>query len=109
MVFVLSHRLYPDVGICIQFCIAHGYDMGGVIQDDWQKAVDYLYSGKCDVIVVADERSLDPDRAPRVEVVAYQQARPQRPDVPSGRRRNEGPAEVRHVRTARITRQDAGA
>lgn len=107
MVFVLSRRLFPDVGICIEYCIAQGYAMSGVIQDDWRKACDYLWSGKCEVLVVADDETLDPDRAPRVEVVAHQHTDPSRPDVPTGHR--EPGAEVRHVRTARIIRRDAEA
>lgn len=107
MVFVLSHRLLPDAGICIEYCITHGYHMGGVIRDDWAKAVDYLYSGKCEVLVVASDETLDPDRTPRVEVVAHQQGqpqpRPQRPDVPTGRR----PSLRRGERTRMIRRTAA--
>ncbi len=107
MVFVLSSRLLPDAGICIQYCIDHGYHMDGIIKDDWRKADGYLHAGKCDVLVVADDRSLDPDRTPRVEVVAHQHTQPGRPDVPTGRRaRGE---EVRGIRTARVTRPGAGA
>jgi hypothetical protein len=110
MVFVLSSRLLPDAGICIEFCIQQGYNMIGLIKDDWKKACDYLYAGKCDVIVVADSRTLDPDRTPRVEVVAHQDTQPARPDVPTGHRsKNARAGEVRGVRTARITRQGAGA
>ncbi len=107
MVFVLSHRLLPDVGICIDYCIAHGYHMDGIVKDDWTKAVDYLYSDKCDVLVVAGDETLDPDRIPRIEAVAHQHTQPARPDIPIGRRR---PGDrVRGVRTSRITRRDAGA
>lgn len=109
MVFVLSRRLFPDVGICIEYCIAQGYAMCGVIQDDWTKACDYLHSGKADVLVVADDRALDPDRFPRVEVVAHQDTEPTRPDVPTGRRTTNAGPEVRHIRTSRINRRDAGA
>lgn len=106
MVFVLSNRLLPDAGICIEYCRLQGYYMCGVIRDDWAKAVDYLYSGKCHVLVVASDETLDPDRAPRVEVVAHQQGqpRPQRPDVPTGRR----PSRRRSERTRMIRRSAAG-
>ena len=105
MVFVLSRRLLPDVGICIEYCLAQGYHMRGVIQDDWRKACDYLNSGECDVLVVADDRSLNPDRAPRVEVVAHLHTRPEAPDVPTGRR---GGRHRRNERT-RMIRRDAEA
>lgn len=74
MVFVLSDRLLPDAQICIDYCLRMGYTMAGVIRDDWSKAVDYLYAGDCGVIVVADDNTLDPDRTPRVEVVAHMPA-----------------------------------
>lgn len=86
MIFVLHNRVYIDVKICIDYCLAMGYDMRGVVQDDWRKACDYLWRRECDVLVVADSRSLDPDRAPRVEVVAHHASRPERPDVPTGHR-----------------------
>lgn len=90
IVFVLSNRLLPDAGTCIEYCRALGYVMSGVVRDDWAKACEYLYKGEADVVVVADDRTLDPDRTPRVEVVAHQNTQPTRPDVPTGRRaRNE--------------------
>jgi hypothetical protein len=110
MVFVLSNRLMPDAGICIEYCRVLGYHMCGIVKDDWTIAMDYLHAGQADVVVVADDRSLDPDRAPRVEVVAHLNTEPTRPDVPTGRRTpNASPTEFRHVRTARINRRGAGA
>jgi hypothetical protein len=102
MVFVLSRRLVPDVGVCIEYCLTQGYNMRGVVQDDWVKACDYLHSGEADVLVVADDRSLNPDRAPRVEVVAHLHTEPAAPDVPTGRRGRHR----RNERT-RMLRRDA--
>lgn len=85
IVFVLSSRLLPDADVCIKYCLQHGYHVRGVVRDDWHAACGYLYRGEADVVVVADARSLDPDRAPRVEVVAHQNTPPERPDVPTGR------------------------
>lgn len=109
MVFVISDRLLPDAGICIEYCRVHGYNMCGIVRDDWVTAVDYMHSGRADVLVVADDHSLDPDRAPRVEVVAHQNTEPARPDVPTGRRTPNAGPDVRHIRTARINRRGAGA
>jgi hypothetical protein len=75
MVYVLSDRLLPDAQICIDYCLRQGYTMGGVIRDDWDKAIDYLYSGEAGVLIVADDETLDPDRTPRVEVVAHMPTR----------------------------------
>jgi len=112
MVYVLSSRLNPDVAICVQYCLAHGYYVKSVIQDDWRTACDYLYRGEAEVIVVADARSLDPERAPRVEVVAHQTTNPERPDVPTGRapgrhRRNDGFGRGGR-RTRVVNRSEAG-
>src|SRR5262245_59350151 len=85
MIFVLTNRLFPDAQICIDYCLRQGYVMAGIVQDDWQRAIEYLYRREADVVVVADGRSLDPDRAPRVEVVAHGRKPSRRPDLPSGR------------------------
>lgn len=86
LVLVLSKRLFPDTKICIDYCLAHGYAVVGVIRDDWDRAIEYLYQRKAHVLVVADDRTLQPDRTPRVEVVAHQHTKPTRPDVPTGAR-----------------------
>lgn len=109
MTFVLSTRLYPDAGICIEYCIEQGYIMDGVIQDDWAKACEYLYAKKIDVIVVASDATLDPDRTPRVEVVAHQRTQPQRPDVPTGRRGSDSRSGARTRRTRAIRRRRSEA
>jgi hypothetical protein len=70
VVFVLTRHLLPDAELCISYCIAHGYNMIGVVKDDWTAATQYLYSGKAHVLVAADARHVDPDRQPRVEFVA---------------------------------------
>lgn len=70
IVFVLSGRLLPDADRCIQYCIARGYEMSGVIRDNWEIAMQYLADGRAEVLVVADERSFV-DRTPRVEVAAH--------------------------------------
>lgn len=110
MILVLSHRLYPDVQTCIEYCLAMGYHMCGVIKDDWKIAVEYLYKGEADVIVVADGRTLHPDRTPRVEVVAHQRSQPDRPDIPAGHRgsddRPEGSPPAHGERTHMIKRSE---
>lgn len=101
MIFVLRDRLTIDGKICLDYCMAMRYQMRGVVIDDWRKACDYLWRRECDVLVVADQRSLDPDRAPRVEVVAHHGNRPQRPDVPTGHRAGKRRAKNERDVTAR--------
>lgn len=102
MIFVLHDRVTIDGKVCLDYCIAKGYRMVGVVQDDWHKACDYLYRRECDVLVVADDRALDPDRRPRVEVVAHLHTAPERPDVPTGRR--SGKQWMRNQRTRMLKR-----
>ena len=71
IVFVLSKHLMPNAHICYEYCLTLGYHAIGLVRDDWQKACDYASAGEADVIVVADEGDMKPDRTPRVEVVAH--------------------------------------
>ena len=70
IVFVLSRYLLRDAARCIDHCRINGYNMIGVVRDDWAEAWGYLRTGKVDVIVVADRQHLDPERSPRIEAVA---------------------------------------
>lgn len=95
VVFVLSSHLLPDAGRCIDYCRVRGYRMIGVIKDDWRAAIEYIYDGRASVLVVADVDHLDPNRMPRIEVVA-------------DRLRNDPPTDgrERNCRTSRINRRD---
>lgn len=53
-----------------EFC---GYQLAGIVRD-WQEVHRMLGNGEVSVAIVADERDLDPQRKPRVEVVANQPA-----------------------------------
>lgn len=70
IIFVLSQYLLPDADRCIRHCLAHGYFVVGVVKDNWGQAMEYLHDGTATVLVVADPRHLDPNREPRIEVVA---------------------------------------
>jgi hypothetical protein len=107
MIFVLKSRLVIDGQICLEYCLAMGYAMRGVVIDDWRKACDYLWRGEADVLVVADARSLDPDRAPRVEVVAHHVSRPARADVPTGHRVGKHRAKGTNERSRMVKRTAA--
>jgi hypothetical protein len=71
VVFVLSQYLMPDAERCITYCLARGYDMIGVIKDDWDAAFGMLVAGTVTVVVAADPHHVDPGRTPRVEYVAH--------------------------------------
>lgn len=70
IVFVVSRYLLTDAARCIDYCRSRGYVMAGVVKDDWAAAIALIRAGQASVIVVADTRHLDPDREPRIEVVA---------------------------------------
>lgn len=70
IIFVLSQYLLPDADRCIRHCLANGYSVVGVVKDNWRQAMEYLNDGTASVLVVADPRHLDPQREPRIEVVA---------------------------------------
>lgn len=95
IVFVPTSHLLPDAEKGINHCLAHGYEMIGVVKDDWGKAMEYLHDGTADVLVVADDEHLDPDREPRIEVV-NQRALPATPP------RNAGPVPRRQRRPNQI-------
>lgn len=73
IVFVLSKYLLPDAGLGVNYCLAHDYEVK-LVKDDWEAAMGYLHDGTADVLVIPDESHLDPDRTPRIEVVAHHQA-----------------------------------
>lgn len=74
IVFVLTEYLVIDGATGTTHCTIHGYDMRGLVLDDWKKACQYLADGLADVLVIADESHLDPDRVPRIEVVSHHRA-----------------------------------
>lgn len=69
VVFVLTAHLLPDADRCIRHCLSRGYHVVGIVKDNWAEAMRMLHDGRAEVLVVADEQHLDPERAPRIEVV----------------------------------------
>lgn len=60
---------------CLDYCAQRGYDVAGVVRDDWHTAMQLACEGDvAGVVVVARVDHLDPHRRPRVEVVAEQPA-----------------------------------
>lgn len=71
VVFVLSQYLMADADRCIRHCLMQGYNMIGVVHDDWSAAIAMLRQGKASVVVVAAPDRIDPDREPRIEYVTH--------------------------------------
>lgn len=70
IVFVMSQHVLTDVERCIAYSLARGYNVIGVVRDNWQQAIDYLHDGTATVMVVAARNKLDPCREPRIEAAA---------------------------------------
>lgn len=72
IVYVASQHLITDAERCMEYCRARGYDLVGIVRDDWSEAVRLIQAGMAGVLVAADARHLDPRRRPRIEIVAEQ-------------------------------------
>lgn len=55
---------------CLAYCAARGYRVAGVVHTDWAAVMAVLTAQAAEVVVVADSEHLDPERTPRIEVVA---------------------------------------
>lgn len=70
VVFVPAADIVPYANQCLEYCISRGYEIAGVIRDDYSAAAEMLLSGAATVLVVARREHLDPGREPRLEVLA---------------------------------------
>lgn len=104
VVFVDPDRLLPNASICIQHCLAMGYHVVGVVRGSWDEVIRLTRTRKAEVVVVAEDDDLPPDRTPRVEIVSRRF--PAASEDQAGRRGSLG---GRSIRTARIIRRAAGA
>lgn len=72
IVFVDPDRLLPNASICLNYCIALGYHVVGVVRGSWDEVIKMTGSRKAEVVVVAEDCDLPADRTPRVEIVAHE-------------------------------------
>lgn len=70
VVFVPATAIVPFAKQCLDYCAARGYEIAGVIRGDWAAVARMLITGAASIVVVARREHLDPDREPRVEVLA---------------------------------------
>lgn len=90
VIFTHPARLMINLAICSRHCQELDYEAVAIIRGDWGEAMDYLAAGTAEVIVVAEDDDLPPDRTPRIEVVS--RMRDNEPDL-YGRGRNERSAD----------------
>jgi hypothetical protein len=72
IVFVPSDDFDPHATRCVAYAEERHYELVGVVRDDWNAVLRLIGDGQVGVVVVSDEAHLDPERQPRVEVVANQ-------------------------------------
>jgi hypothetical protein len=70
IVFVRSDDFDPHATRCTIYAQEQGYELAGVIVDDWDAVTRMLHDGDAGVAIVSTEEHLPPKRTPRVEVVA---------------------------------------
>lgn len=74
VVYVPSGDFDPHAARCTAYAQERGYDLVGIVIDDWPAVQRMLAVGETSVVLVSEEQHLDPERKPRVEVVAAQSA-----------------------------------
>lgn len=72
IVYVPSGDFDPHAARCTAFSEERGYDLKGIVRDDWESVKKMMQNGEVSVVLVAVDGHLDPNRTPRIEVVAEQ-------------------------------------
>jgi hypothetical protein len=70
VVFVRSDEFDPHATRCTQYAEEKGYELTGVVVDNWDAVNQMLHDGEATVAIVSEESHLPAKRKPRVEVVA---------------------------------------
>jgi hypothetical protein len=70
IVFVRSDEFDPHATRCTIYAEEHGYELAGVVMDDWGAVIRMFENDEADVAVVSEESHLPARRKPRLEVVA---------------------------------------
>lgn len=71
IVFVRSDEFDPHVTRCAAYAEEQGYEVTGVVLDDWGAVQKMLNDGQAGVAVVSTGSHLPSKRRPRVEVVEH--------------------------------------
>ena len=107
VVFVPDAKVVPYAKLCLDYCARRGYDIAGVIRGDWPAVAAMLATKAVGVVVVARREHLEPDREPRVEVLAEVAAQ-SRPILARNRRPrlNQQGQAVNRLRARRLGDRD---
>lgn len=55
---------------CLDYCANRGYEVCGIVTEDWPSVVKLVGAQAATVVVVARAEHLDPEREPRIEIAA---------------------------------------
>lgn len=72
IIYIPSDAFEPHASMCMQYCEARGYTFEGLVRDDWPAVQRMFDNDEASVAIVSEFKHLDPNRKPRVEVVADQ-------------------------------------
>lgn len=72
IIYVPAGQFDPHANRCMDYCKQRGYTFEGIIRDDWEEANRMMRDGQTSVVLVSRREHLDPNRKPRIEVVAEQ-------------------------------------
>lgn len=87
VVFVpAGHEAVQFISQCMAYCANRGYQVAGVVTDNWTAAIASIMSCGGGVVVVARPEHLAPDREPRIEVVTQPGGLHRVPATPRQRR-----------------------
>jgi hypothetical protein len=75
IIFVPEGKFDPHASRCMEYCKRRGYEFQGIVSD-WDAVDRMRAAGEIEVVLVSKEEHLDPNRKPRIEVVANEERRP---------------------------------
>jgi hypothetical protein len=70
VIFVPSTDDERSAACCAVYIMQAGYLFDGIVCGNWEDVREMMRDGRTDVVVVADQDHLPPDRTPRIEVIA---------------------------------------
>lgn len=72
IIYVPAGEFDPHATRCINYAEDRGYELVGIVRDNWPAALKMAQDGDAPVVIVSEDSHLDPEREPRIEVVAHE-------------------------------------
>jgi hypothetical protein len=70
IIYIPAGEFDPHAARCVNYAEERGYELVGIVRDNWPAARKMAEDGGTTVVIVSEESHLDPERKPRIEVVA---------------------------------------